>query len=354
MKTGILLLSSFCLSIACAFGQLPRIILQPDGGGAPQVFQNADEAFAAATANDVLYFSGGAFVTGEQITIDFPVHIIGAGVHPDSTVATNSTTLTTSLPIVITTSGSNSTFTGIHIITQSSAANIQYGTSEDNDDPTGILFERCVFANSIRLNFGTFNQINNSETTINECVLRGALTGANNTVLALNRSVVSHTSDISQIDGGGLVVDHCVFFGAATITNSGNSTVRNTIFATATNSSPLYQCNNSSVSNCITSSAVFFGNSSGTINNSFLNATNIFVNEDDDDYDFTDNLQVNPASDASEGAIDGTDMGLYGSDAPAKLGWVPYNPHYIEVDIAPSTDEDGNLPVSIKVQSQTY
>lgn len=334
-----------------AFGQLPRIVLQPDGGGSPQVFLNFDDAISAAEANDRIYLSGGGFQSTEQITIDFPVHLIGAGFHPDSTVVTNSTTLTTSDPIIITNGASNSTFTGIKFDSQSSN-NFNFGTDDSDDDPTGIYFERCEFLDGVRLTAVSFNDPSSSESIFNECVFRGSILGAENTTLSLTKCVFDGGSDVNSIDGGGLVVDHCVFFGNANITNSIGCTVRNSIFASQT-IPPLYQCNGGSIQNSMTSSGAWFGNSSGTVSDSFIGAPNPFVDEGNNAYEYTDNLQISGGV-AAGGALDGTDMGLYGSSAPAKLGAVPYNPHFIDVEIAPSTDGDGNLPVSIKVQAQTY
>ena len=345
-------LFTLCLlaTAALAFGQLPRIVLQPDGGGSPQVFLNFDDAINAAEANDRLYFSGGGFQSTAQITLDFPVHFIGAGYHPDSTVVTNATVLTTSLSIIITNGGSNSTFTGIKFDSQASP-NFKYGLTGADDDPTGLYFERCELVKGVRLAAPLMAQ-NDSESVFNECVFRDDVTGADNSSVSLTKCIFGNSAFINSLDGGGLIIDHCVFIGNASISNSHNSTVRNTIFATSV--VPLYQCNGTSVQNCLTYDSEYFGNSSGTISNSFTNASNPFVDETNDDYDYTDNLDIIDSSDASDAALDGTDMGLYGSSTPAKIGAVPYNPHYIDVEIAPSTDGNGNLPVTIKTQAQTY
>ncbi|MCA1762357.1 MAG: hypothetical protein ABR574_11805 [Cryomorphaceae bacterium] len=351
MKIKSLLTLLLVATAALAFGQLPRIVLQPDGGGNPQVFLNFDDAIAAAESNDRIYLSGGAFQSNEQITLEFPIHFIGAGIHPDSTTVTNATALTTANAIVITNGGSNSTFTGIKFISPA-LNNIQYGTSDDNDDPTGLYFERCEFQDRIDITTVNPTQQSNSESSFNECIFRRDITGANNSTLNLTKCVFATTSNVFSINGGGLIIEHCVFFGNSNIINSNSTTVRNTIFASV--QTPLYQCNGSAAINCTTQAAQFFGNSSGTVTNSFTNVENPFVDQSNSDYDYTDNLEVSSGSVASGGALDGTDMGLYGSAFPAKLGAVPYNPHFVAVEIAPSTDGDGNLPVTIKTQSQTY
>lgn len=351
MNTKHLMTIFFLATAALAFGQLPRIVLQPDGGGAPQVFLNFDDAIDAAQANDRIYLSGGGFQSSEQLTLEFPLHFIGAGIHPDSTVATNATTLTTSDAIIVTTGASNSTFTGIRF-DSATLYNFKYGTSDDNDDPTGMFFERCEFQDRIDLTSVAVNQQSNSESVFIECVFRGDITGADNSSANFSTCIMGIGADVSAMDGGGVIVEHCVFFGTATILNSTGSTVRNTIFATTT--APLYQSSGSTVQNCITYNDIWFGNSSGVITNSYLNEDNPFIDESNGDYDFSDDLGVLIGSVASGGALDGTDMGLFGSDFPAKLGAVPFNPHFISVEIAPATDGDGNLPVTIKTQAQTY
>jgi hypothetical protein len=351
MKTKSLLIVFFLATAALAFGQLPRIVLQPNGGGSPQVFLTIDDAINAAEANDQLYLSGGGFQSVEQISLDFTLHFIGAGIDPDSTVATNATTLTTSDAIIITTNGSNSTFTGIKFISEDNKS-FQYGTNDSNDDPTGIYFERCEFQDGLVVTAVTVNEESNSESVFNECVFKAYIRGSDNSFVNLTKCIFSNGAPVQTMDGGGLIVDHCVFLGNSQISNSEGSIVKNTIFASTT--WPLYQCNGSSVQNCLAYDEEFFGNSSGSISDSYTNASNPFINDPGIDYSFSDNLGVVNGSVASGGALDGTDMGLYGSSEPAKLGMVPYNPHFISVEIAPSTDGDGNLPVTITTQAQTY
>ena len=353
MKIKALLTIFFMSAAYWACAQLPRIVLQPAGGGDPQVFLNFDDAINAAQANDNLYFSGGSFQTTQQITLDFPVHFIGAGIHPDSSVVTNTTTLTTADAIVITNGGSNSTFTGIRFICQNSS-NFQYGTTPLDDDPTGLYFERCDLQGGLHVTVVAFYDESNSETTFNECLFGGQVKGADNSSVNFTKCIFKNGSEVAGMDGGGVIIDHCIFFGNANIGNCWNSQVRNTIFA-SNSVSPLYQCDGSSVQNCLTYNSQFFGNTSNpTLSNSYTSASNPFVNETNGFFDYTDNLAIDGSSVASGGALDGTDMGIYGSDYPAKQGLVPYNPHFISVNIAPATDGNGNLPVTIKTQAQTY
>jgi len=74
------------------------------------VFTTMNEALAAAQPNDKLYFSSGTFLEATGITIDKPLHFIGAGIHPDSANVTGVTTWSAggSKAITITTAASSS------------------------------------------------------------------------------------------------------------------------------------------------------------------------------------------------------------------------------------------------------
>ena len=117
MRTiAITLLTCIGLMGAGVHGQEQRIVLQ--GAGQPQIFTTLDDALAAAQPNDALYFSGGSFSTAlasEGFTISIPLHFIGAGIDPDSSSVTNTTTLGTAgtYSFTFTSGASGSTFTGI-------------------------------------------------------------------------------------------------------------------------------------------------------------------------------------------------------------------------------------------------
>ena len=132
----LVLFSSVILVAGSLHAQLPRIILQ--SGGIPQVFTTVNEALTAAQPNDKLYFSGGTILEAAGITIDKPLHFIGAGISPDTANVTGVTTLSTggSTRITILTEAGGSTFTGINF---NPGGNIQYGTDPNDDDPKDLI-----------------------------------------------------------------------------------------------------------------------------------------------------------------------------------------------------------------------
>ncbi len=326
--------------------QPPRIVVQ--GTGAPQVFADVNAAIAAALPDDKLYFSGGTFIALTDVVIDKPLHLIGAGIHPDSTSVTAATTLTTATSnynnIVITTSGSGSTFTGIIFVPN---GDIHYGTSNTDDDPTDLLFERCRFLVTVDV---AADGGGTSSTTFEECLFHGEVNGAYPCVATFSRCI--HDAAINSF--GALMVDHGVFLNCRAMNNCGGATFTNSICTAG--DYPVYQSNNIIISNCLFSGTQIDGNGNGgVVTYTSLNvpAAGIFLNETDGNYQFTDDLHLAPGSVGIGGANDGTDIGVYGSSSPYKPGNVPYNPHFRAANIATATNTNGELPLNIRVAAQT-
>lgn len=341
--------------LACSFflagsmqAQLQRIVLQ--GSSAPQIFTDLPSALAAAQPNDKLYLSGGTFTSSTAITITIPLHFIGAGIQPDSTAVTGTTTINTppGQSIIFTTGASGSTFTGIRF---DPGSDLHFGTSEADDDPTGMVFQRCVFQASLQLGISVPGA--SSSTLFDECIFHSYIWGFEGVTATFTRSIfdVGNTS-IINFDSGGLLVSHCVFLGQTKFDGNENLVVENCIF-TSTNG-PLYQCNNATVTNSLFTSSVIaadpnlisIGNQVG------VPAESIFVNQTDGFYQFTDDLHLAAGSGGIGAADDGTDIGLYGSSSPYKAGAVPFNPHFSSATIAPATNPNGDLPVNIRAAAQ--
>lgn len=354
MRTRTLVLFSSAFLVAGSLqAQLQRIVLQ--GSGAPQVFTDLPTALAAAQPNDKLYFSGGSFNSETTITIDMPLHFIGAGINPDSTGMTSTTTITTggsgSSDIIFTTAANGSTFTGIRF---HPFGYIQYGTSDADDDPTGMVFQRCEFPTTIYLGLSIPGA--SSSTLFDECVFHSVIWGFAGVSATFTRSIfdVGNTA-IINFDTGGLLVSHCVFLGETRFDGNENMVVENSIFTCTYVNGTLFQCSNATVSNCLFSNTVITlsGGLISVANQTGVPAASIFVNETNGSYQYTDDLHLAPGSGGIGAADDGTDIGLYGSSSPFKPGAVPFNPHFSSATIAPATNANGDLPVNIGVAAQT-
>jgi len=156
-----------------AHAQTSRIVLQGTGG--PTVHTEIAAAVAAAQPGDRLYLSGGIFLLTGPMVVDKPLHFIGAGIHPDSSGVTGTTTIGTtggsSAHFQVTTPASGSTFTGIIF---NPTGNVVYGTSEGDDDPTGLVFHRCEFKSNMYLGFA---EGATSSSPFDECIILGDLHG---------------------------------------------------------------------------------------------------------------------------------------------------------------------------------
>ena len=342
----ITLVTALGLITAGAHAQLPRIILQ--SGGTPQVFTTVNAALAAAQPNDKLYFSGGTFLDAAGITIDKPLHLIGAGVDPDSANVTGVTILSTngSTEITITTAASGSTFTGI---TFNPSGEIQYGASVADDDPTGLIFQRCSFSGAVYLGA---DEGTTSSSSFNECIFRSTISGRAGTAVITNSIMDGAT--LSLFRPSGLILRNSVVLNAR-LQNSGNAIVQNCVFTY--NGAPLWQVGGVQISNCLITGNGMFSNSSGNqeSNNIYGQAAgSIFVNETDGNYDFDDDLRLAPTSPGVGAGNDGTDIGIYGTGSPYKEGVAPYNPHYQAATINGATNGLGELPVNIRMAAQSH
>lgn len=338
------------LTAGTASAQLQRIVVQ--GSGGPAVYTDLDSAITAAQPGDKLYLSGGTFaLPAGQYVFSKPLHLIGAGMHPDSSGVTGTTSIAiTPQHFLITTAASGSSFTGIVFGGNGSVA---YGTSADDDDPTGMIFQRCEFKRGLYLGFA---EGASSSSSLDECVVRGGGTiqfQGRGGQAVVTRCIIDGCP-VNLFRPSGLFMKNCVVLDAR-LQNSDNPIVQNCVFTY--NGAPLWQVSGAQVSNCLVTGGSMFSNSntSTETNNIFgIPAGSIFVNEADNAFQYSDDLHLVPGSPGAGTGNDGHDIGLYGTHAPFKAGNVPYNPHYQQADIAPATDWNGGLPVQIRTAAQTH
>ncbi len=350
-RISLLLLGMVVLS-STAKAQPPRIVVQ--GAGAPQVFSSINAAIAAAQDNDKVYLSGGTHLSPVALNIDKPLHFFGAGIGPDSTAVTGVTTLSTSAGnITLTTTATGSTFTGIIF---SPAANIQYGTSAADDDPAGLVFERCTFTKPLSVGVSNINPGLPSSTDFRECIFYSSISGLAGTIATLDRCVIDHNvgtgASVTGFANGGLTLRHCVVL-EARIGNSTGFTAENSIFTRT--SAPFWQSNGAILTNNLLVSTTLTSNmTAGSASGNVLGAaaSSIFMDEADNNFTWDDDLHLQGSSAGVGMATDGSDVGVYGSSTPFKPAAVPFNPHFSSVTVAPATNVNSELPVSITVIAQ--
>lgn len=350
MKTRQLLLLGMCAIASTAVAQNPRIVLQ--GAGAPQVFTAIEDALAAAQPNDKLYFSGGSFTTQPGgITVDMPLHWIGAGISPDSSNVTAITTLVTpdgNSNITFTSGAGGSSFTGIRFAPYNGNAFngtvVKYGTDGTDDAPQDMVFERCIFICWVIL--GTEELGAASSGTFNECIFTGGVNGQGPSATTFTRCVFAQL--VERFRPSGLFIDHSAFL-LYGITDCDNALVKNSVFYPNGNA----QSQSSATwNNCLFGAPAITATASGTNNIYDQTPSEIFVDQTDSYFQWTDDLHLSAGSPGINAADDGTNIGIYGSGSPAKAGAVPYNPHYSQAIIDASTNSNGELPVNIRVIAQ--
>ena len=82
-----------------------------------------------------------------------------------------------------------------------------------------------------------------------------------------------------------------------------------------------------------------------SVNNILNQAPNtIFVNEQDGNYQFTDDVHL--------AGGDQNGIGLYGGSPPYKPGAVPHVPHFQRIEIAKGTGSNGQILMNAKVAVQ--
>lgn len=356
------LIGSATLLSGALHAQLQRIVVQ--GTGAPQVFTDLAGAVAGAQANDVLYCSGGTYSIATSLVLDKPLHFIGAGIHPDSTQATGTTSfvmLGSDSKLSLTAAASGSTFTGIFFATGpiSYAPLITYGTSSADDQVTNILFQRCRFSKgNVALAFdGNGSPMPGLVTTFDECHISGRIVG-NKRGAVFTRCIIDSRDigvyAINEFNGGSLLVENCVLLNAL-LGNCQFATVRNSI-STAPNYL-CFDCSGGNIINVVSASTTnWFYGGVASITNSVLgqDASTFFVSEADDLYQYSDDLRMAPGSPGINYGDDGNDVGIYGSSSPYKVGAIPFNPHYNQAVVAPATNSNGELPVNLRVAAQPH
>ena len=341
----------------CAQAQNPRIVLQ--GTGDPQVFSTIDDALAAAQPNDKLYFSGGTFTSGNGgITVDMPLHWIGAGISPDSTNVTAQTTLRTlNEHITFTNDANGSSFTGIQFYPDGgntfNGDIFRFGTSTSDDAPQNMVFERCSFYCYVGLGKrdagnGPDPTLPSSNSSFNECVFFGEVNGSGITSTTFTRCDLG--SYINDFTPSGLYVDHSTvryYFTTCDGFIAKNSVIEGSDYGALTSSGTMNNCL------LVAGTAADAGSIVTTSSNIYSQVLgSIFVSDVDNIFQWSDDLHLASGSPGISAADDGTNIGIYGSTSPFKAGAVPYNPHYQQATIATSTNPNGELPVSIRVAAQ--
>lgn len=301
------------------------------GGTTPFV-----DAYNAAQAGDTIYLPGSPLTY--PTTIDKSLVIFGTGHYPDSTSATGRTVLYGDLTI-----GANADSIFIEGIELSgylyfaSNAKVDYAT-----------ISRC------KLNFIKYNGTQTTPceyNTIKECVITSDVYLDNATMTSLSNNIIQGRI----LNGNSNSIENNILLYSSgstsyyTLNNVDNSTISNNIFFKP-NTYVHNQCESNTFTNNVFSQAISSGSNTFNSNYYSVDLTTLFVNQTGTAFDYTHDYHlVNPATYID---TEGTQISIYGGVFPYKASSVPSNPHINFKNISTTTDSNGLLNISIKVNAQ--
>lgn len=327
-----------------------------------------DSAMFYAANGDYIYLPGGIInfaSTATSFTINKAVNIVGVGYNPDSSI-TLGRTLINKTPYILNTASGGSIegiwFFGVHIY---------FGSTATNSNINGFLLKKCYLENDIYISNST-SDAQSSNIYILECIVSHNIYGFNNPINVIIEKcyigglLAANYSISSPPYWTGLTVKNNVFYhsngfggGNYSILAVRYSTFINNVFYTdVTNTSYMVA---SGVSDCTFSTNIYatdsmhspvsFSYGSGNYYNQSINSIfqNIAIPYG---FNFYNNYRLKSTCPGVNSGTDGTDIGMYGTATPFKDGGIPENPHIQFKSIGGATDQNGNLPVKIKVKAQ--
>ncbi|QNA44316.1 hypothetical protein [Lacibacter sediminis] len=347
----VLIVSTLQFFINQTGAQTPQFaVVRPDG----QTFIRSswDSAYSVAQDGDFLYLPGGTF---SAPVIKKRLFIFGAGIHPDSSVATGRTQISNSF--ILDNGAQGGSIEGVNIV----SGNIAFSYNPNEVGFENYSIKRCRVGGDIHLNFSVTAPFESypKRILVKDCIISG------NIILAREATENLFLNNVirSSVTGN---PTSCAFKNNIFLnTNSGsfnylfpgtvtNCNFENNIFFTLSIGSV---CNNSFTNNVRIGLSSPFQNCAATqgseTNTMFAgSASEVFESYTASPFDpFKDNYRLKSSSPGKNSGTDGTDAGIYGTSSPTSAGWVPSNPHIYFKKIAPQTDSLGNLNIQIKVRT---
>ena len=334
-----LLLSLIIISSVLLVQAQKKVLLQH--AGTPTLHTTISDAITAAVATDTIYIPGSTY--NETITLDKQLTIFGTGHYADSTAASGMTQVIGNFYLNTGCDGSKieGLYTNGYIYTSSQTIN-------------NITISRCRIGGQTQLN-GTIDGF-----TISECVLLGTVSSSNAgtaTNIAIEKSIIQ--GQIIYFRNTSLL-SHCTLIRNYTGSSSSGYNFydcQGIVF----NSNVILDQTCSIPNTCEFNNNLFrrdFASSMGPDDDDNIfnqDIASIFMNiESGKEYtfDFANDYHLQASSLGVNAALDGTNVGIYGTANPCKASAVPSNPHFFKVNIASENDADGKLSVELGVQAQ--
>ncbi|MCU4157441.1 hypothetical protein J1N10_15800 [Carboxylicivirga sp. A043] len=343
------LLILFLTSVVLVQAQVTFIV---ENSSSTQVFPTLQEAIDGAVDGDILYLPGGSFPSpsgvGKSLTW------IGVGHYPSATEATGKTQITGTFTLLET--ADNTSLEGIHF-----TSHFYLGTSNETTNVDHVTIKRCRIDGNVRLKYNS--DVARTDFIMSECVTMGEIQGNNAThaliektilsgrkksIISMSQSNFDRLISTSPVENGSYGSSYCFQY----VTNS---TISNCLLRRAYNYWSPYQCTGNTFSYNVFAPGAF--DLSGNTDNNNMEST-VVIDEmleaigKLDAFDYSDDFHLKDGVVGINAASDGTNVGLYGGDAPAKVTAIPTTPHISSKSIATSTDDNAMLNVNITVEAQ--
>jgi hypothetical protein len=356
MKRFFLFSALFLLAVITSNAQ--SLIAVNHAGGGSSFFTRLDSALAHAGHGDYITLPGTTLMNIGDVIINKSVHIIGAGIHPDSTMATGITYLTGSITVV--SGADNGSLQGFYL-----NGTLRFGSSKANQTVSNYFVSRC--------NLGTVNLSHNgSDSTsssflFRENIVRGLINGGYSQAVFRNNII---EAQLNYFYGATFENNEFLWGNTKTIDlYVRNSTFANNNFKTGCfvnyGWSVAYSYNNNYYNNMFIqtmqfhtdyygcTSNIYNGNGfiSGNLQN--ISPSGVYTSQSGNYYDIHDDYHLVGSSPGKNAGTDGTDIGIYGGSEPFKDGSLPVNPHIQYKSVSGSTNPDGTLNIHFKVSSQS-
>jgi hypothetical protein len=353
MKRLSIFLSVFILGIHSLSAQ--ELIAINHVAGGSEFFTRLDSAVVHSANGDYIYLPGTALMNIGNLVIDKGVHIIGAGIYPDSCFATGTTFLQGNITIV--SGADNGSLQGFML-----DGLLTFGTSQANQHVSSYYVSRCNLSAIYLSNNGT--DTTTSSFLFRENVIRGHIYGGHSNASFRNNIIQGQLNCFY----GATFSNNDFLWGNNKTLNQyiKNSTFSNNIFkvscAVYYGYYTIYCTDNNYYYNLFTGTLAFyndyygcylnlngFGNISGNLEN--VPEAQIYTSQAGNAYDIHHNYHLIAGSPGISGGSDGTDVGIYGGE-PFKDGMLPINPHIQFKYVAGSTSPGGTLNIHFKVAAQ--
>jgi hypothetical protein len=345
MKARILWSILFCFSLFTAVAQYNFVVQN----GSAKVYKTMADAYANSVKGDTIYLPGGSFT---MPNVEKKLVLIGVGYHPDSTVSTFYTRINNA--VIFTPNADSTVISGIHF-----ASNVTFGDA--TNDATDYQIHRCRINGSLILKQESATE-RNINALISESIIDGNIDARKGGNIIVEKSIIRGVAQNFR----GSLFNRCFFSlgsyeywtGSWSFTSSQNCQIKNSVLNFNYRINWVIDVhdniNNNFINNIFAGNITFpSGTNSGTNNQAGVDLATVFKTIDGNihDYSYKHDFRLKSGSPAIGAGTNGTDIGLYGGNAPFKVGGLPQVPHVRNVKI---NDEavNGQLPIEITVKAQ--